>query len=146
MPDKTSSALVSVCISSREAARCTVFARRHQLDVGQPITFDREDSEVSVKGEHLSALAFPEKERRSHFWAPVSRVVAEEDGFSLNPEKYRVTSAVLYFFALKANASETTVSSSGLAVRACGGAAFSKHLGLEHVLLDSRAAKPSFFS
>lgn len=54
MPDKTSWALVSVRIKSNEAARCTVFARRHQFDVGQPITFDREDPEVSAM-EYLAA-------------------------------------------------------------------------------------------
>jgi alkylation response protein AidB-like acyl-CoA dehydrogenase len=40
---------------------------------------------------------------------------------------------------LKAVAGETAVRVSDLAMRACGGAAFSKHLGLERVFRDSRA-------
>lgn len=48
--------------------------------------------------------------------------------------------AMLHLLALKANATEAAVSSSDLAMRACGGAAFSKHLGLERVFRDSRAA------
>lgn len=47
---------------------------------------------------------------------------------------------MLHLLALKANATEAAVSSSDLAMRACGGAAFSKHLGLERVFRDSRAA------
>lgn len=48
---------------------------------------------AAAKGEHLSTLAFSEKGSRSHFWAPVSKVVAKEDGFSLSAEKSWVTSA-----------------------------------------------------
>ena len=48
--------------------------------------------------------------------------------------------AMLHLLALKANSTEVAVDSADLAMRACGGAAFSKHLGLERVFRDSRAA------
>lgn len=54
MPDETSWALVSVRIKSTDAARSTVFARKHQFEVGQPITFDREDPGISAM-EYLPA-------------------------------------------------------------------------------------------
>jgi alkylation response protein AidB-like acyl-CoA dehydrogenase len=48
--------------------------------------------------------------------------------------------AMLHVLALKASSGETAVSVSDLAMRTCGGAAFSKHLGLERVFRDARAA------
>jgi alkylation response protein AidB-like acyl-CoA dehydrogenase len=48
--------------------------------------------------------------------------------------------AMLHVLAIKANSGETAVSVSDLAMRTCGGAAFSKHLGLERVFRDARAA------
>ncbi len=47
---------------------------------------------------------------------------------------------VLHVLAVKATSSEAAVRVSDLAMRACGGAAFSKHLGLERVFRDARAA------
>lgn len=47
--------------------------------------------------------------------------------------------AMRLLLGLKAVAGETAVRVSDLAMRACGGAAFSKHLGLERVFRDSRA-------
>ncbi len=41
---------------------------------------------------------------------------------------------------IKASASETAVDVTDLAMRCCGGAAFSKHLGIERVFRDARAA------
>jgi uncharacterized OsmC-like protein len=54
MSDTQSWALVSVRVKSTEAARSTVFVRRHQFAVGKPLTFDREDPEVSAM-EYLAA-------------------------------------------------------------------------------------------
>ena len=48
MSDSRSSALVSVRVKSREAARSSVLVRRHQFSIGRAITFDREDPEVSA--------------------------------------------------------------------------------------------------
>ena len=48
--------------------------------------------------------------------------------------------AMLHVLAVKAVSGETAVEVSDLAMRACGGAAFSKHLGLERVFRDARAA------
>ncbi|MBL9116342.1 MAG: acyl-CoA/acyl-ACP dehydrogenase [Verrucomicrobiaceae bacterium] len=48
--------------------------------------------------------------------------------------------AMLHVLALKASSAETAVKVSDLAMRACGGAAFSKHLGLERAFRDARAA------
>jgi len=48
--------------------------------------------------------------------------------------------AMLHALALKASSSEAAVRVSDLAMRACGGAAFSKHLGLERTFRDARAA------
>lgn len=44
-------------------------------------------------GKHLTTLAFSEKGSRSNFWAPVSRLVAQGDGWSTNAMKSWVTSA-----------------------------------------------------
>src|SRR5262249_38407343 len=44
-------------------------------------------------GRHLSTLAFSEKGSRSHFWAPVSQAVIEEDAHSLSADKSFVTGA-----------------------------------------------------
>jgi alkylation response protein AidB-like acyl-CoA dehydrogenase len=44
-------------------------------------------------GEILATLAFSEKGSRSHFWAPVSRLVPFEDGYLFSAEKSWVTSA-----------------------------------------------------
>ncbi len=48
--------------------------------------------------------------------------------------------AMLHVLAGKASSSEAAVLVADLAMRACGGAAFSKHLGLERVFRDTRAA------
>ncbi|MBP6601624.1 MAG: acyl-CoA/acyl-ACP dehydrogenase [Verrucomicrobiales bacterium] len=48
--------------------------------------------------------------------------------------------AMLHALAVKASSSEAAVRVSDLAMRACGGAAFSKHLGLERPFRDARAA------
>lgn len=45
-----------------------------------------------------------------------------------------------HLLAIKASSAETAVSVSDLAMRTCGGAAFSRQLGLERVFRDSRAA------
>jgi isovaleryl-CoA dehydrogenase len=45
-----------------------------------------------------------------------------------------------HLLAVKASSSETAVAVSDLAMRTCGGAAFSKQLGLERTFRDSRAA------
>jgi alkylation response protein AidB-like acyl-CoA dehydrogenase len=48
----------------------------------------------AASGRHLSTLAFSERGSRSHFWAPVSRAVANGDGgVHLNASKSFVTSA-----------------------------------------------------
>jgi alkylation response protein AidB-like acyl-CoA dehydrogenase len=47
---------------------------------------------------------------------------------------------MLHVLAIKASSSETAVQCTDLAMRACGGAAFSKHLGLERTFRDARAA------
>ncbi len=44
-------------------------------------------------GRHLTTLAFSEKGSRSHFWAPVSRAVADGEYHRLSAEKSWVTSA-----------------------------------------------------
>jgi alkylation response protein AidB-like acyl-CoA dehydrogenase len=50
-------------------------------------------SEIA-RGEHLTTLAFSEKGSRSHFWAPVSRAEARDDGrHVISAEKSWVTSA-----------------------------------------------------
>ncbi|MCB1226939.1 MAG: acyl-CoA/acyl-ACP dehydrogenase [Verrucomicrobiales bacterium] len=48
--------------------------------------------------------------------------------------------AVLYVLAAKISSGESAVHTTDVAMRACGGAAFSKHLGLERVFRDARAA------
>jgi alkylation response protein AidB-like acyl-CoA dehydrogenase len=48
--------------------------------------------------------------------------------------------AMLHVLAIKASSGETAVTVCDLAMRTCGGAAFSKHLGIERVFRDSRAA------
>lgn len=48
--------------------------------------------------------------------------------------------AMINVLSIKASSGETAVSVCDLAMRTCGGAAFSKHLGLERVFRDSRAA------
>jgi isovaleryl-CoA dehydrogenase len=48
--------------------------------------------------------------------------------------------AMLHLLALKVNSNEAAVTATDIAMRACGGAAFSKHLGLERVFRDARAA------
>jgi alkylation response protein AidB-like acyl-CoA dehydrogenase len=47
---------------------------------------------------------------------------------------------MLHVLAVKASSGETAVSVTDLAMRSCGGAAFSKHLGLERSFRDARAA------
>ena len=48
--------------------------------------------------------------------------------------------AMIDVLAIKASSGEAAVYVCDLAMRTCGGAAFSKHLGLERVFRDSRAA------
>ncbi|MGB7346844.1 MAG: acyl-CoA dehydrogenase family protein [Pirellulaceae bacterium] len=48
--------------------------------------------------------------------------------------------AMLHVLAIKASSGETAVAVCDLAMRTCGGAAFSKHLGIERAFRDSRAA------
>ena len=48
--------------------------------------------------------------------------------------------AMIDVLAIKASSGEAAVSVCDLAMRTCGGAAFSKHLGLERAFRDSRAA------
>jgi len=48
--------------------------------------------------------------------------------------------AMRHALAVKASSSETAVTVADLAMRCCGGAAFSKHLGLERPFRDARAA------
>jgi alkylation response protein AidB-like acyl-CoA dehydrogenase len=47
---------------------------------------------------------------------------------------------MLHVLAVKASSGECAVRVSDLAMRACGGAAFSKHLGVERIFRDARAA------
>jgi isovaleryl-CoA dehydrogenase len=47
---------------------------------------------------------------------------------------------MLHALAVKASSGEAAVAATDLAMRTCGGAAFSKHLGIERVFRDSRAA------
>ena len=47
---------------------------------------------------------------------------------------------MLHVLAAKSSSAETAIEASDIAMRACGGAAFSKHLGLERVFRDARAA------
>lgn len=44
-------------------------------------------------GKHLTTLAFSETGSRSHFWAPVSELVAEGDHFTISAKKSWVTAA-----------------------------------------------------
>jgi len=46
-----------------------------------------------ARGERLATLAFSERGSRSHFWAPVSRAVADGDGVRVRADKSWVTSA-----------------------------------------------------
>ncbi len=48
--------------------------------------------------------------------------------------------AMLHALAVKASSGETAVRVTDLAMRTCGGAAFSKHLGVERCFRDARAA------
>lgn len=47
----------------------------------------------AAAGRHLTTLAFSEKGSRSHFWSPVSALVAQGGGFSTHATKSWVTSA-----------------------------------------------------
>jgi alkylation response protein AidB-like acyl-CoA dehydrogenase len=47
---------------------------------------------------------------------------------------------MLGLLAVKASSAETAIQTTDLAMRSCGGAAFSRHLGLERVFRDARAA------
>ena len=57
MSESQSWALVSGRVKSTEATRCTAFARRHQFVVGKPLTFDREDPDVSAMEYMAAAIA-----------------------------------------------------------------------------------------
>lgn len=54
--------------------------------------------------------------------------------------EHNAPDAMLHVLAVKASSGETAVTVTDLAMRVCGGAAFSKHLGLERVFRDARAA------
>ncbi len=54
MSDPRSWALVSARVKSTETARSTAFVRKGQFVVGRPLTFDREDGDVSAM-EYLAA-------------------------------------------------------------------------------------------
>jgi alkylation response protein AidB-like acyl-CoA dehydrogenase len=58
-------------------------------------TFPQRDEvlRAAAAGRHLSTLAFSEIGSRSHFWAPLSQAVVEEDTHRLSAEKSFVTSA-----------------------------------------------------
>jgi alkylation response protein AidB-like acyl-CoA dehydrogenase len=58
-------------------------------------TFPRREEllRAAAAGRHLGTLAFSEKGSRSHFWAPVSQAVTEDDTHWLSAEKSFVTSA-----------------------------------------------------
>lgn len=60
--------------------------------LAQPEKFASE-LKAAARGQHLSTLAFSEKGSRSQFWAPVSKVVKNGNGYSLSAEKSWVTSA-----------------------------------------------------
>ena len=47
----------------------------------------------AAAGKHLTTLAFSERGSRSQFWAPVSRLVADGDGFVTSASKSWITSA-----------------------------------------------------
>jgi alkylation response protein AidB-like acyl-CoA dehydrogenase len=49
--------------------------------------------EAIARGEHLTTLAFSEKGSRSHFWAPTSTAMQDQEGVRLDAEKSWVTSA-----------------------------------------------------
>jgi alkylation response protein AidB-like acyl-CoA dehydrogenase len=49
--------------------------------------------QAAAKGRHLSTLAFSETGSRSHFWAPVSRAVADNGSVRLDARKSFVTAA-----------------------------------------------------
>jgi alkylation response protein AidB-like acyl-CoA dehydrogenase len=48
---------------------------------------------AAAKGEHLSTLSLSEKGSRSQFWAPVSKMAAQDDAFVTTAAKSWVTSA-----------------------------------------------------
>jgi alkylation response protein AidB-like acyl-CoA dehydrogenase len=55
---------------------------------------DRDDIlRVAAKGRHLSTLALSERGSRSQFWAPVSKLAVNGDGFETSAVKSWVTSA-----------------------------------------------------
>lgn len=62
--------------------------------LANPDRFATELREAAA-GRHLSTLAFSEKGSRSHFWAPVSRVVEAQGALALSAQKSWVTSAGL---------------------------------------------------
>jgi len=49
--------------------------------------------ESAAAGKHLTTLAFSERGSRSQFWAPVSKLVADGDGFVTSASKSWITSA-----------------------------------------------------
>lgn len=85
-------------------------------------------SDLPNQRARLARLRIAADTARAYLAAAVSRAEAGSED------------AMLHLLALKANATEVAVDSADLAMRACGGAAFSKHLGLERVFRDSRAA------
>jgi len=56
-------------------------------------SFDPSVVEGLASGRQLGTLAFSEKGSRSHFWAPVSKALADRDTFHLSGSKSWVTSA-----------------------------------------------------
>jgi alkylation response protein AidB-like acyl-CoA dehydrogenase len=58
-----------------------------------PLAGRRELLRDIAAGQHLTTLAFSEKGSRSHFWAPVSELVAVNDGYEVTAHKSWVTAA-----------------------------------------------------
>ena len=59
---------------------------------------------------------------------------------ALDKAESEAPDAMLHLLAVKESSGETAVTVTDLAMRSCGGAAFSKHLGLERAFRDARAA------
>lgn len=76
----------------------------------------------------LARMRIETDKARAHLSSTLDKVEAE------------APDAMLHLLAIKESSSETAVLVTDLAMRSCGGAAFSRHLGLERVFRDARAA------
>lgn len=76
----------------------------------------------------LARMRIETDKARAHLSSTLDRVESE------------APDAMLHLLAIKESSAETAVTVTDLAMRACGGAAFSRHLGLERVFRDARAA------